>query len=434
MTTSASNLFLRFAAGLSGYAEPTTAVEQACESCRERLGNGPVDLAMLFFSAPHVDVAGALASVVRRRLDPGCLIGVSAESILGGRVELERVAGVSILAARLPGCTLTPFHTDRVLPIDESPDGAAKLASAIGAGSATRATFLFADPFSVPTVKLLPALNTCRASGPDGFPLGCTIGGMASAGRAPGGNSLILNDRIYRAGGVGASLSGNIEVDAFVSQGCRPFGPNLVVTKAKGNVIFQLGNRPALDVVNEAIAELGEQGHELLKSGIFIGRVINEYKERFGRGDFLIRSVIGVDQNNSAIAVGDLVRVGQTVRLHVRDATTAHEDLGLLLDAQKLKPLPEGCLVVSCNQRGTRLFDDSHHDASAIARAFDHPEGGEQRAKGGKPYGVAEETLPLAGFFAGGEIGPVGTESFMHGHSASVAMFRKKAPETEATK
>lgn len=429
-----SSLSARFAAGLSGYAEPATAADQACEACRERLGAGPVDLAVVFFSAAHVDAAAGLTTIVRRKLSPSCLIGVSAESVMGGRIELERVAGLSILAARLPGCTLTPFQTDRVLPLQDGPEGLARLAGAIGAGPSLRATMLFADPFSVPTVKLLPALNHARAVGADGSPLGHIIGGMASAGRGPGGNALILNDRIYRAGGVGVSISGHIEVDAFVSQGCRPFGPNLVVTKAKGNVIFQLGNRPALEVVNEAIEELGEGGRELLQSGLFIGRVINEYKDRFGRGDFLIRSVIGIDQANHALAVGDLMRVGQTVRLHVRDAATADEDLGLLLDAQKLKPPPVGCLAITCNGRGTRLFDDSHHDAAAICRAFDPPESGEHKAKGGKTFGGDDPTVPLAGFFAGGEIGPVGDQSFMHGHSTCVAVFRRPAPETEQPK
>lgn len=429
MPITSSTLSVRFAAGLSAYAEPSVAAEQACEACRDNLGDGPVDLAVVFFSAPHVDSAGALSSVIRRRLSPGCLIGVSAESVMGGRLELERVAGLSILAARLPGCTLTPFHTDRILPIEDGPPGLTRLASTIGAGPDLRASLLFADPFSVPTVKLLPGLNQARAAGADGMPIGHIIGGMASAARGPGGNALILNDRVFRSGGVGISIGGNVEVDAFVSQGCRPFGPNLVVTKARGNVIFQLANRPALDVVNEAVEELGEAGREMLKSGLFVGRVINEYKDRFGRGDYLIRSVIGVDQNNNAIAVGDLMRVGQTVRFHVRDAATADEDLGLLLDAQKLKDPPAGCLVVTCNGRGSQLFEEPHHDAAAIARAFDPPASGEQLAKGGKNYGPADSTVPLAGFFAGGEIGPVGYESFMHGHSASVAVFRRKNGE-----
>lgn len=434
MNAPGSSLALRFASGLSGYAEPATAAEQACEAVRERLGAGPVDLAVVFFSGAHVDVAAGLSNVIRRRLSPSCLVGLSAESVIGDRIELERVAGISILAARLPGCSLTPFQLDRLMPIQDGPDGLARLAQGIGAGPSLRGTLLLADPFSVPTVKLLPALNQARARGAGGLPVGHLFGGMASAGRGPGGNALILNDRVFRSGGVGVSISGNIEVDAFVSQGCRPFGPNLVVTKAKGNVIFQLGNRPALDVVNEAIAELGESGRELLKSGLFIGRVINEYKDRFGRGDFLIRSVIGIDQNNEALAVGDLMRVGQTVRLHVRDAATADEDLGLLLDAQKLKPPPVGCMAITCNGRGTRLFDESHHDAAAICRAFDPPESGEHKAKGGKPYGADDSTVPLAGFFAGGEIGPVGHESFMHGHSASVAVFRRPVPETEEPK
>src|SRR5262249_10535075 len=140
-------------------------------------------------------------------------------------------------------------------------------------------------------------------------------------------------------------------------------------------------------------------------------------------------SVMGVDKNHGAIAVGDLVRVGQTIRLHLRDSTTADEDLGLLMDAQKLRERPAGALLITCNARGARLFGRPHHDAAAVTRAFGVAAAGEERAKGGRVIQAAAleapPAVPLAGFFAAGEIGPVGADSYLHGHTACVTMFRQ---------
>jgi small ligand-binding sensory domain FIST len=237
------------------------------------------------------------------------------------------------------------------------------------------------------------------------------IGGMASASTAPQNNLLLLDDSIMRTGGVGVTISGDVAVDVMVSQGCRPIATPLVVTSGRRNVIRELGGRRALDVVREVVEGLDEESRRLIANGMFIGRVVNEYKERFGRGDFLIRAVLGVEQESGAIVVGDSVRVGQTVQFHVRDADTAHEDLRLLLAAQQLQTPPLGSLLFTCNGRGTRLFQEPHHDAKTCADTL--------KGDNGTP-------MPIAGFFCAGEIGPIGDHSFVHGHTATLAMIRPR--------
>jgi small ligand-binding sensory domain FIST len=254
--------------------------------------------------------------------------------------------------------------------------------------------------------------------------IGALIGGLASAAEQANGNTLILDDAVYRAGLVGVSLRGPVRIDCVVSQGCRAVGPTFVVTKVQKNVIMTLGGRPALQVIRELIESMPGPEQELLKKGLFVGRVIDEYKDRFGRGDFLIRSVVGVEETNQAIAVAEILRVGQTIQFHLRDAKTADEDLALLLDAQQLREPPVGGLLVTCNSRGTRLFDRPHHDAAAIARAFSPSPAGEDVSRAGTPIDPGAPSLPLAGFFGAGEIGPIGDHSFLHGHTACLALFR----------
>ncbi len=420
---------LSLSAAVSGDPDAIRAASQACERVAEGLGPGASDLAMVFVSAAHAASMAAIGSIVRRELRADCVLGVTAESVVGGAVELERVPGVSVLAARLPGVTLVPFSAQSLQPYeDASPEGIERLGRAIGAADDLRATILFVDPFTVPMIGLLPALCRARVRRPDGAPIGALVGGFASAGSAPGQNALLLDDTVSRAGAVGVSLRGPVQVDTIVSQGCRGFGPNYVITGVRRNVILTLGGRPALDALREAVEELPDSDKPLLQKGLFVGRVINEYKERFGRDDYLIRNVAGVEEGAGAVAVTDFLKVGQTVRFHLRDAATAHEDLAMLLDAQQLREPPAGGLLITCNGRGTKLFDQPHHDSAAVARAFRRGASGESLAKPGAPMGPEEPSVPLAGFFAAGEIGPVGHESFVHGHTACLTLLRAERP------
>lgn len=404
---------------------------------------GDVDLAIVFASGEQAAQMRAIGLVARHRLAPRCVIGVSAEGVLAGDQEFERSAGVSVLAGRLPGVELTPFcSTD--LPVQygttEGPAAAAlaahedeadlaHLASAVGMRPGHRATLLLADGLSTPLGALLPGLSSARAMcGPGGNERrGPILGGLASAATRRGGNTLLLNDRVFDAGLVGVSLGGPVRVDAVVSQGCRGFGPPLVITSVKGQIVKSLGGRPALDVLHELIQELSDQDRNLLSRGLFVGRVVNEYKDRFGRDDFLIRAVPGVMKDAGAIAIADHLRVGQTIRFHVRDARSASEDLAMLMDVQRLHEPPAGAVVVTCNGRGTRLFNRANHDASAVARLFetaDADAAGEQLAKPGVALRSRPRTPPIAGFFAAGEIGPVGDGTYLHGHTSCIALFR----------
>jgi small ligand-binding sensory domain FIST len=193
-----------------------------------------------------------------------------------------------------------------------------------------------------------------------------------------------------------------VGIETVVSQGCRPFGQPVVVTRSERNVILELAGTPALErLVAQAHGALTEDEVTLLEmGGLQIGRVIDEHRASFGRGDFLLRSVLGADRRNGAIAVGDVMPVGTTVQFHLRDARTADEDLRVLLKGHQA----DGALVFTCNGRGSRLFDEPHHDVRVLTDLLG--------------------PVPVAGFFAAGEIGPVGGKNFVHGFTASLALLR----------
>ena len=393
------------------------------------------DLMIIFATPEHSGRMGTVQDTLRHRSGVRHVVAVTAEGVLAGASERERAPGLAGIAMALPGVDLRPFWIDPPPSGDVPEERAAALGEQIGAGDDLRATFLFADPFSVPLVNLIPDLSASRthrsgAAGGRPHPVGTILGGMASAGAQPGSNTLVCDGDVRGTGAMGISLSGPVRVDAVVSQGCRPFGPRMVITKARGNLILELGGEPAVEAIRAAVRGLSEADRQLLGGSLLVGRVIDDTKKHLGRGDYLVRVVLGADEQSGAVAVADLVRAGQTVRLHLHDARTAREDLALLMDGQRLYGRPSGALVFSCNGRGEKLFGAGGHDAGAVCHAFDPAPDGPRAAKSGKEVDPGSG-IPLAGFFAAGEIGPIGDQVFHHGHTAVVALIRDPDPDDQ---
>ena len=394
---------MRFASAISESETTADAVAEILDQARAS-GVQP-DVSFLFFTAHHRDEAEAFVEKLWLELDPQVMVGCSGEGVIGGDREIERLPGMSLLIGQMPRVRLHPFHigADDWRPMIAEPE---LLAERVAHGSETRALVGFGDPFTTPMTDFLALLDAHLP----GVPL---IGGMASSARQPGENLLVRNDQVLSDGFVGLSFSGPIEIETIVSQGCRPIGTTMVVTKARENVIEQLGGRPALAALKETVDGLSEADKSLLSNGLLIGRAISEYRESFRRGDFLVRNLMGVDQASGAIQVADYVRVGQTVQFHVRDAATASEDLSLLLGTQQTESArpAAGALLFSCNGRGSRMFEAPCHDISAARSAMPQ--------------------TPVAGFFAAGELGPVGGKNFIHGHTASIALIRPSSAGSE---
>jgi small ligand-binding sensory domain FIST len=385
----------RYAAALSEHPLTTHAIGETAGQVLEAVGERP-DLAVIFVTAHHGGAIEDAARVVHEVLRPAALVGCTAESVVGGNREVEAQPGISLWAGHTgPAVTLHLVAT-------QTPDGVALTGWPEQPLGETSGLVLLADPFSFPVEPFLARMDEDHA----GLPV---IGGLASAAQGPGGNRLVVDERVVDRGAVGVFLGPSVEVRTVVSQGCRPVGRPLVVTKAEHNVIYELAGRPALERLQELVSTSSTDERELLTKGLHLGHVIDEHKDTFDRGDFLVRNVIGADRESGALAVGELCDVGSTVQFHVRDAVTADEDLRALLAGQAA----DGALLFTCNGRGTRLFGSPDHDAETVTDAL-----------GG---------VPLAGFFCAGEIGPVGSRNFLHGFTASVALLRSREQPREST-
>ena len=354
------------------------------------LGGAPADLAVVFAGAANLGHAEQGLEIVRERVRARTLIGCGAQGVIGTGRELER-GGVAVWAASLPEASLESFH----LQVHPLGDGRAAL-SGLPDLSASQAVLMLVDPFSFPVEPVLDEI----ADRHPGLPV---IGGLSSAGGGATGAVLMRDGGVVSTGAVGVALDG-VDVRPCVSQGARPIGPEMVITAAEGNTIYELASRPALERLKEAIGGLEPDEAALAARGLLLGIVIDENQPDYGRGDFLIRGLLSVDEEQGSILVGEQVRIGQTVRMQVRDGASADADLDFALDElRRLEENVAGALLFSCNGRGSHMFGEPDHDAQALDRAL--------------------AGAPTAGFFCAGEIGPVGDRSFVHGFTATLAVF-----------
>ena len=378
------------AVGISDRPDTAAAFADAAAAAAADLG-AECDLALVFAGAPHLSEADELLDAVHERLSPAALIGCGAGGVVGGGRELEGGPVVGRLSARGAGFTthplVAPGGADRA-SIDGLPDP-----EELG-----EAALLLADPYTFSAEALLRSLNAERP----GMPI---LGGLASAA-ASGSAPLFFDREVVAGGAVAAGLAG-VPVLPCVSQGATPLGPEMTITAARDNVIEQLASKPAIERLREAIAELEPREQMLAAQGLMLGIVIDENQPEYERGDFLVRPILGADPERAELAIGERVRVGQTVRMHVRDGAIADEDLREALRMQTgalAGAAPAGALLFTCNGRGSHMFDVPDHDAGALEDAF---------------------AAPTAGFFCAGEIGPVGGRNFLHGFTATIAVFPK---------
>ncbi|HEU5032317.1 FIST signal transduction protein [Actinomadura montaniterrae] len=378
----------RFGDGLALGPDLSSAAVSAVEQALAPLSAAP-DLVCVFISGDDPEEIAAAARRAALAAAPALVIGCSASGVIGGGRGVEDAGAVSAWAAVLPGARLEAFRLETLKAEDKlivvgMPEGQDD--DVVG--------LLLADPYSFPVDAFVERSD-------DALPGLALVGGLAEAGEH-GEARLFVDGDVYEDGAVGVVIGGAVSAATVVSQGARPIGPDMVVTKADENVLYELAGVPALEKLEQIVLELPEDEQELAGRGLLIGVAMDEYADEHERGDFLVRGVVGADTDSGAIAIGDVVDVGRTVRFQVRDAGAAEEELTALLERFDLAPV-EGALLISCNGRGQAMFPDSDHDAKVLDRAFG-------------PAGVG-------GFFAAGEIGPVAGRNHVHGFTASILAF-----------
>jgi small ligand-binding sensory domain FIST len=379
------------------------ALQLWAEGLRAQLTAPRVSLGLAFVAPRFFKNAGAVMELLRVHAQIPLLAGCSSSGLIAGGQEIEEHAGLVLGLFALPGAELQGCHftAEQV----QEANGPAYWYSETGiSNEQTNGWLVFADPFHMDADSWLRGWNEAYSPLP-------SFGGLASGDYAEQQTQIYLNGDVFESGGIAVSVAGDIQMTGVISQGCTPIGDTWTITKVEQNIIYEIGNRPAYQVLLDTFNQLSPEEQKRARGNLFIGLVMNEYEEEFHRGDFLIRNLVGADPKSGCLAVGALPRPGQTLQFQRRDARAASEDMTVLLDTVRQRlgntPIYGGCLC-TCNGRGHRLFGHPNHDAAMVQSRLGSP--------------------AVAGFFCNGEIGPIGDRTYLHGYTASLALFVKKDP------
>ena len=379
------------------------AIAECSRAIKSEVKGVTLDLAVVFVSPQHESSYETVASMLAESLGARHIFGCSGGGVIGNGLEVEQRAAVSITAAVLPDVVINSFHimADQVPDLDAGPD---KWEAMVGveAGQAPHFVML-ADPYSFPVQDFLLGMDFA-------FPQATKIGGLASGAAGQGGNALFRDAEVLRSGAIGLVLDGNITVDTVVAQGCRPIGHPMRISKSDRNMLMELDGRSPMEVLRHLLQELPERDQELLSHSLFLGVVMDELIDDPVQGDFLVRNVVGMDQSTGGLAIGEMLKEGQLVQFHLRDADTSSDDLQVVLnryaDENRGNEIP-GALLFSCLGRGEYLYGKPNHDTNLFHDSLGN--------------------VPLGGFFCNGEIGPVSGTTFLHGYTSSFGLFRPKS-------
>jgi len=368
---------------------------------RDQLAATQVSLGLVFMSPRFFPHAKQVLEILRVHAKIPLLAGCSSQSLIAGGEELEENPGLTLGLYALPGAELQAFHFAQEQVEEANGPGYWRLETGIEPEQ-TNGWLAFIDPFHLDSEGWLNTWNEAYAPLP-------VMGGLASGDFTEQRTQLYLNGDVFEEGGIAISVGGDVKLASVISQGCTQIGDTWTLTRVEENVIHEIGNRPAYKVLEETFNQLTPAEQKIARNNLFVGLVVNEYLEDFHRGDFLIRNLLVVDPRSGSIAVGAFPRTGQTMQFQRRSAAAAMEDMDELLGraANQLQGAQVyGACLCSCNGRGLGLFGRPNHDAHCVQERLG-------------PIG-------LAGFFCNGEIGPIGEKNFLHGFTASLALFVKK--------
>jgi len=361
------------------------------------------DLALVFCAGVSESSLPAVLEEVRAVTGVDNPVGCSGAGVLTEAGEIENEQGVSVLVCASDTLQTFPFLVDGLKGRDRD------VGREIGRLIREKATpgsllLVFPDSISCHPDHLFAGIQEVAGSLP-------VAGGGAAAEGASGLRTLqFCGQRVVSNAVSGVLLSGAIAHSVGVTQSCLPLGKPYRITAAEGNAIKTLNGRPAVRSLIESLAgpggELSEDLHRLA-SHVFVGLPTGDVSS-WKHGDYIVRSILGVDPDDGAVYVGCEVREGGTIGFMLRDPAGAREDLkSMLQHSDSSCRQPALGFYFNCCARGAGLYGLPEIDTAYIRNAL--------------------PALPVVGFFGFSEVAPANGGTRTHNYSGVMALVSESA-------
>ncbi len=386
-----------------GHSQSLSTMEAAERATRMAMGNAGIakaDLAIVFATINYQAEYRELYEAVQANSSSDELIGCSGMSVLTSAGEFEGEPAIAVMVIRAAELSAISF-------------AAQGTESEIGAQIQERIhPKIRGDSLLVifPDIRAINPVELVSQIGSDGTAL--PIVGAAVSGDATGAQMYHWKgEQATERGVTGILLTGNLTAEIGVAQGCQPIGKPKEVTKVEGRVIFELDGEPALENFKRTLQLLTQD--DIRRSGgtVFVGIAMDAENREPTRGDFLIRNLVGVNEEHAAIAVSEEVTEGQLVQFHLRNSAAAAEEIRAIITQLEEKTHtqpPAFGLYFNCLGRGKGLYGAANHDIGAIQDRF--------------------PGLPIIGFFGNSEFAPIGGRNFAHAYTGVLVLCSTKGP------
>ena len=382
--------------GQSSNASTERAAEQAALEAMDRAGISQADAVIVFFTAEHATHSQDLLSTLIRVTRNDRIVGSSGTGILTGAGEVEGQYGLAVLVFASDQMRSRPFLFEPLRERDA--EVGASIGQLLGADRDSLLA-LFPDTYNGQPHQLLRSMEQQIGFVP-------VVGaGSSESGRAQA-TYQICGEKCRSNSVAGLELSGSFEAVIDITQGCQPITDPMVITKAEGNLIFEINDRPALEVFAKLLK--GPIAEDLRRAlmFIFVGLPADPDQGAIGPGQYLVRNIIGLDPAKGIVGIADQVREGQSMIFTLRDGQRAREDLNQMLERQIRKlegRKPAFGLYFNCCARGNSLYGMPGIDTAYIRQ------------------GLGD--FPLLGTFGGYELAPLGGKNHLFAYTGVLALI-----------
>ena len=356
------------------------------------------DLVVVFFTVDHLADYQKLLSAIKIITRSERIVGSSGAGVLSRDGEIEGAPGIAVLVLSSEDLGANPLMFNPLKARDREIGG--EIARAVKTEPGKESLLvLFPDPYNAQPGRLFEGIEEGLGS----FPV---VGAGSSENGSRGKTYQLFGDKISSNSISGFWLSGSFHRSIDITQGCQPITDPMVITKARGNLILEIDNRPAFEVFAKVLKGplLEDIGRAL--AFVFAGLPGDRRQNSVAPGQYLVRNIVGLDPQKGVLAVAEEVFEGERMVFTLRDGQRAREDLQQMLERQRQslggKP-PRLGLYFNCCARGTSLYGIQGIDTAYMRSALGD--------------------FPLIGMFGSFELGPLGKKNRLLAYTGVLALI-----------